>query len=85
MTPATRLLLLCLPVISLGVWQWIRTIAISALGAVAFTGEGLLEMKAFLWVPDFIAPRFRVGFPASAQYYFFVTAVAIVAYGASRK
>ena len=42
------------------------------------------ESTAFMWIPEIIAPFFRIGYLAFAQYYFFVIGVGAFAMGARR-
>jgi hypothetical protein len=47
-------------------------------------GNDIYELAAFMWIPGIVAPFFRIGFLAFAQYYFFVVGVVAFAIAATR-
>ena len=53
---------------------------VSRLASDASAGNDLYELPAFLWAPAWSRRLLRVGFLAAVQYYFFVAAIALVAY-----
>ena len=55
------------------------------LKSISSVDNDTYELVAFLWIPTAIAPFFRIGFLAFAQYYFFLLGIIAFAINASVK